>query len=105
MKELRLIYAAAVSGIATIIAVTSVTIIAELVLPFKDFLKSLTGHHWITKSWFSLVLFLGLFIIIALIAQTPHSGKVGRALTWLMVVTILASLTLVIFFIWETTGV
>ncbi|OHA66112.1 MAG: hypothetical protein A2672_01160 [Candidatus Wildermuthbacteria bacterium RIFCSPHIGHO2_01_FULL_49_22b] len=104
MKELRLIYAGAVSAIVTIIAVTAVTIIAELAQPFKDFLKSLTGHHWITKSWFTITLFVVLFIIIALMVRTPSPGRVGRVLTWLIIVTIIASLALLGFFVWEFTS-
>ena len=45
------------AAIITVVVIGSMIIIHEESSEFKDFLISLTGHHWLTKSVFAIILF------------------------------------------------
>lgn len=53
------------STIASISLITILTVWGEKSPGLKDFLKSVSGHHWVTKGIFSLILFVGLYFILA----------------------------------------
>ncbi len=53
--------AGAISTLLTGAVIVFMTIYAELSEPFKNALKSITGHHWISKSLISLILFFILY--------------------------------------------
>ena len=57
----RLIFAisSAYASAVTIAAMAIITIWAELSPSFKDSLKSLSGHHWRTKSYLT----IGIFVV------------------------------------------
>ena len=57
MNKLKSIYASACSASVTIFSVTAVTIFAELSPAFKNWLTKMSGHHWVTKSYMSLIVF------------------------------------------------
>jgi hypothetical protein len=82
----------------TIIAVAVLTIWAELNHGFKDFLKSLTGHHWVTKSVFSIVLFFGLYF---LLQKTDEDLDVLKEVVVVIWVTAVASLAIFGFYLWH----
>ena len=52
-----IVVAVLISAIITVIIVGSMIIIDEVDSSFKAFLNSITGHHWVTKSVFTAVLF------------------------------------------------
>ncbi len=82
----------------TIAFVTIVTIVAEMVAPFKDFLKSLTGHHWITKSVSSFVLF---FVLYYFCRCNEKDVDVLKEVKKVIIYTILGILALSAFFTWH----
>ncbi len=45
----------------TMLFIAAITIFSELDVGFKDALKVLTGHHWITKSVLSILFFIILY--------------------------------------------
>lgn len=47
----------AVANILTVTGIVTLTIVGEVIPPFKDFLTQLTGHHWITKGLAALAIF------------------------------------------------
>ncbi|MBI2610106.1 hypothetical protein HYW53_02930 [Candidatus Giovannonibacteria bacterium] len=98
-KGQKLVYASAVAASLTIVFVTVITIWAEFSVPLKGYLKSLSGHHWVTKSYGSLIVyFLGLMIFYAF-AQNLNEKSAGRAIVWAIWSAILGSIALTGFFI------
>jgi hypothetical protein len=87
-----------VATIFTIILTTIVTIYAEFSEGFKTFLKSLTGHHWITKSVFSVVVFFAFYLFIK---KSDKKIDILREVWKVILVTLLCSLVLFFFFVWH----
>ncbi len=104
MNKLRSIYASAIGAIVSIIAVTAVTIAGELSELFKNWLKGLTGHHWITKSWLSLIVFALGYAIVRAAVREPDAHRVRRMLRTLIVFVFLGVAALFILFFWEYFG-
>lgn len=75
-----------------------VTISAEFSEPFKNSLKAITGHHWITKSVFSVALFLLLYFVFI---KTKESTNIKKSINLVLINTIVGGLVLFIFFIWH----
>ena len=75
------IAAAAWAANITIVAMVAIIIIAEYVAPFKDFLKSVTGHHWVTKSLFEAILFVALFLVIGIVSKKKKKEEVRVVLS------------------------
>jgi len=104
MKESKSIYASAVASITAIAVVVAVTIGGELSVPFKSWLKSFTGHHWTTKSWLSLIVFVVGFLIIRSLIKEPDAVRTRRSILLLIATAILGSVVLVGFFVFEYLG-
>ena len=101
MNNFKLIWASALAAIITGIAVAGVTIVSDLYVPLKDMLKTLTGHHWITKSLGSIILYLILWGIFGA-SVGDKSVEQGRRMLWsLFVFTILSALAIFAFYIWH----
>jgi hypothetical protein len=66
------------AAIITIVVTGSMIIIHEESTEFKDFLINLTGHHWITKSIFAIVIFLILSIVFYFIFRSEKLRKALR---------------------------
>ncbi|OGN07440.1 MAG: hypothetical protein A2669_01845 [Candidatus Yanofskybacteria bacterium RIFCSPHIGHO2_01_FULL_48_25b] len=99
MNKLKSIYASAWASAVTIIIVTLTTISADLYPPFKNWLASLTGHHWVTKSWLAVILFAVLFLIFR--RQNVSVGKIKKSLTALNITAILGFAAILFFYIYE----
>ena len=95
MKNIKAI---SISTCTVIVVVTFLTIISELSSPFKSFLASLTGHHWVTKSVISVVLF---FVLYFLLSKVEDNLDVLKEATIVIIVTILGSLTIFGFYVWH----
>lgn len=98
MDKLRLIYASAISSSVAALFVTIITIAAELNPPIKDWLKALSGHHWTSKSIFSVLLYLVVLVFIYLIFRRVNAKKIHYALWGAITLTVVGSLALFIFF-------
>ena len=95
MKRIR---SMSFATIVTIIFVTVVTIAAEFSEVFKNFLKSITGHHWITKSVMAFVLFFAVYLFVKKSDDKVDALTESWHIIW---ITLLASLVLFGFFLWE----
>ena len=86
------------SVIVTTIVITLVTIFAELSSGFKEILKSISGHHWTTKSWLSIILFFGIYFFVKLSDKNLDISKETKK----VILTILISIfVLFAFFVWH----
>ncbi len=101
MNKLKSIYASAHSATVTILTVTVVTIYSELYTQFKNWLASFTGHHWVTKSYMSLIVFALFYILLFSVKQSVSSQDTRKALVIMQVVTILGFISILGFYVYE----
>src|SRR3989344_9027020 len=83
MKKEKLIYASAIASILSIIFVAVLTIWADLDAPLKDYLKSLSGHHWVTKSYGSLAVYFAGLLLFLILPKQIGEKTLKRSLNWL----------------------
>ena len=91
----------ALAAIATIIFITLITIFADLFPAIKGLLKNTFSHHWVGKSVLSLAIFLITFGICYLCPHPKTIEKVKKLLPVLIWASIISSVAIFIFFIWE----
>src|SRR3989344_3615499 len=101
MNKLKSIYSSAYSSIVTILAVAVITISAELSAPFKNWLAGFTGHHWITKSYVSLIIFVLFYIIFSATKKSPSDCETQKALFVLQIFAILCIVAIFGFYFYE----
>lgn len=90
--------AASISASISIAVIALLTIIGELVAPFKNFLQSVTGHHWVTKGIFSFVLFIVLLFILGAVFGEDKSEE-PQGIYTTVIVTVLSGVSIAIFYI------
>ena len=98
MTKPKLIYSSAIASSLAIVLITTITIVAELQIPLKDWLKSLSGHHWVSKGILSFLLYVVATFVIYTVTKNVDHKKVKAALWIAIIMTILGSLVLLIFF-------
>lgn len=81
--------------------VTFVTIYADLNLQFKDWLASFTGHHWVTKSYLTVIVFVLFYILLSSVKRSPSSEDTKKALAVLQIITILGFISILGFYVYE----
>ena len=101
MNKLRLIYASSWAATLAIVFATVIIIWAELQAPLKTWLKSITGHHWTTKSWFTIGLYVALLLLIYAFKREPTDTQVRGGIKRLSIIAVLGALALFIFFAWH----
>lgn len=98
MNKPKLIISSAYAAIVTIVFVVVITIWAELFAPLKDWLKSFSGHHWTSKSIFSVLLFAAATVVLYLLPRQYSDDHLKRTLGFLLVFTILGTVVITLFF-------
>src|SRR3989338_1873001 len=98
MNKLKQIYASACSATITILVVTFITISAELSVAFKNWLAGFTGHHWVTKSYLSLIVFIVFYLIFLVTKKTVSDRDTKRSLVVLQVFAILGFVAILGFY-------
>lgn len=98
MNKSKLIIASAYAAILTIIFVVVITIWAELSAPLKDWLKNFSGHHWTSKSIFSVLLY-AVATVVLYVSLHKHNGNfLKKILGFLLASTVLGTVILTLFF-------
>jgi hypothetical protein len=85
-----------------VILVAALTIMADLAPSLKDWLKATFSHHWIGKGVLALVAFILVLIISSPLTKNISAEKLGKWVNMLTLTTVLASLLIIGFFIFET---
>ncbi len=98
MDKPKLIYASALSATLTAVFVTVLTIVAELNPAVKDWLKSLSGHHWTSKSILSIVLYIVAFGLCYALKHHIDARKVGISIKLAIWSAVLGIIVLLFFF-------
>lgn len=101
MDKLKSIYASAYSATITVAVIVVVTIGAELSAAFKTWLAGFTGHHWVTKSLLSLIVFAVFYFVFRMIGKSASAEKTRRALVLLQIAVILGFAAILGFYIYE----
>lgn len=102
MNKLRLIYASAIGAKLAIFFAVVITIWAESAPGLKAWLKNLTGHHWTSKSYLTLLLYALVFGYVYYTVRNVNASKVSKALNHLMAFAVIGTVALVAYFIWHT---
>ena len=98
MNKPKAIYSSATASTVAIVFVTLITIVAELRAPIKNWLASLSGHHWTSKGILSLLLYVIVALTIHFVVKDVGHRKVTRSLWVAIVATVLGSLLLLAFY-------
>lgn len=98
MNKLKLTTSSTYAAIVTIIFVVIITIFAEFSVPLKDWLKHFSGHHWTTKSIFSVLLYAATTMILYFLLPKQSGNSLRKTLGFLLVFTILGVIILALFF-------
>ncbi len=86
------------AAIVTFVVMTVVTIVGEMSHPLMGLMTSLTGHHWVTKNIFSVILFL---VVLALTSRgsSTEKGSSSTGLVWAALTAVACSLAMLAFFV------
>ena len=98
MNKPKLIISSAYAAIVTIIFVVVIVIWAEFSGPLKDWLKNFSGHHWTSKSIFSVSLYAVATVVLYLSPNKHDDDRLKRALGFLLISTVLGAIILALFF-------
>ncbi len=101
MNKLKSIYASAYGAAIAIFVVTAITIGTELSPTLKNWLTNISGHHWVTKSYMSLIVFIFFYYLFSLTKKTVSEHETRKALLVLQTFAILGSITILGFFMYE----
>lgn len=88
----------------TLVFITMLTIGAELIGPLKSWLAMISGHHWVSKGLLSLI-FMGVSLVCLSVTkfsavERPHSFRLSPGMQ-VSVVTMICSISLMLFFMWH----
>ena len=87
MDKIKLIISSAYASILTISFVVVVTVWAELSSPLKNWLAEFSGHHWVSKSILSFLIYAAATMILYAILRSPSDASAQRAIKSLLVFT------------------
>lgn len=88
-------------AITAIVFITAITIAADLYSPLKDWLKENFSHHWIGKGILAIAAFLLAGFLKFLFGKTTNEIKIAKNLAVLNWLSIIGSLAILGFFIFE----
>ncbi|RMD67920.1 hypothetical protein D6817_00165 [Candidatus Pacearchaeota archaeon] len=88
--------AGSIAGSVSAVGVALMTILSEESQAFKSFLTGLTGHHWVSKSIITLVLFFGIY---AISARTKDNEGFWKETLAFAIITIISALAIFGFYL------
>lgn len=100
-KNIKIILASVYSSIVSIVFVALITIWADLSAPLKAWLKSLSGHHWVSKSIMMLVFYFLFLAIFFTLIKNAEIGRLKRSLLVLNIVILLGTAAVIGFYVWH----
>ena len=94
----KLVYASSLSAIISAIYVVVITIWAEESVALKDWLAGLTGHHWVSKSVFTVAIYFGLLIIFYLLPKKTEDQSLTKYLNALTLTAFLGTGAILLYY-------
>lgn len=101
MNKVKLFYASSIAAVLTIVVITAVTILGELSGALKTYLAGFTGHHWLTKSLLSIVVYFAGLAVFYFLPKNTGQSAARRALMFLILIALAGSLAIFLFFVWH----
>ncbi|MBI2676502.1 MAG: hypothetical protein HYX21_00905 [Candidatus Yanofskybacteria bacterium] len=98
MKSLKLIYSSAVAAIVSVIFTVAITVLGELSVPLKNWLTDFSGHHWTSKSIFSVLIYFVVWGLAYFYSGAVSAKTVRRALINLIIFSVAGILAVFLFF-------
>jgi len=99
--KLRILNSIIIGAIAAIIFITVITVVADLYLSLKDWLKNIFYHHWVGKGILAAIIFFISGILNFISNKNADEEKIAKNLNILIWASIIGSLMISIFFILE----
>ncbi|MFA5854185.1 MAG: hypothetical protein WC866_03795 [Patescibacteria group bacterium] len=93
--------ASARAATLVIVFVVAITIAAEMSAPLKTALASMTGHHWVTKSVASVLIYMLLFAFFARSATPVRADQAARSVHLLVATSFAGAAALTGYFLWH----
>jgi hypothetical protein len=82
MLKLNTVRASATATSWVVWLVVIVTIWAEMAPGLKNWLAGLTGHHWVTKGWVSIIAYVLLLAAFRAFRAEPDEAATSRSMFW-----------------------
>jgi len=99
MNKLKFVYISSISASFTIGLIALITVSAELSPGFKDMLKGWTGHHWVSKSWLTVIIYAVCALLCYLHCKNRKVGELwAQKSIDALIFTTIASTTLILAF-------
>ena len=105
MNKTKAILASAYAATLSITFTVVITIWAELSAPLKDWLKNFSGHHWTSKSVFSLALYIAGTWLLYNALRDPDAPRLQKSLRILLASAALGTVALTAFYTGHHFGV
>ena len=84
------------AGIVAMIVTAVITILGEVAHPLMKLLTALSGHHWVTKNFLSVIVFV---VVLVLTSRGPSEDTSPKVLIWIPVTGVLCALAMLAFFV------
>ena len=97
MNKINLVISSTYAAIISSTFVVIITIYAELSPALKDWLKSISGHHWTTKSIFTALIF-ALALIALYSFRKNGSDRTKQSLVLLLAFVLVGSIAITAFY-------
>lgn len=101
MNKLRSIYASAYAATLSTIVTVVLTLATDFSTSFKTWLANFTGHHWVTKSWVSIIVFVIAFVFFYFRNKNPEASQTRKSLRVLELAVIVGFVVIPAFFVYE----
>ncbi|MDP3953644.1 MAG: hypothetical protein Q8P99_02390 [bacterium] len=98
MDKLKLIISSAYASILTIFLVVVITIWAEMFAPLKDWLADFSGHHWVSKSILSVLVYAVATVVLYATLRKPNPTSAPKIIRNLLVLTAIGVLAITAFY-------
>ena|SRR3989338_4189109 len=98
MRTIKLIVSSAYASVIAIVFVVVITVWAELSAPLKQWLQGFSGHHWVSKSIFSLVLFAAVLAVFYVIPLNNADKRLKSSLVLLFFSVLFGVAAITLFF-------
>ncbi len=100
-NKIKIIHSAVCGAIAAVIFIIVITIVADIYLPLKDWLKNTFTHHWIGKGILSIAVFIVIGLISRFLPIAASEDKLNKVLKLLSWAIVLGVILISLFFIYE----
>ena len=101
-KKFKIVNSFIISAIITVVFITAITVLADLKPVLKEWLKDNFYHHWVGKGILASIILVVFGFLIYFFSPDAGSGKIKISATILFLTAILASLSILCFYIIET---